>query len=224
MRRSMQEIKPVSHSLLRAAEIHLTGMLVRLVPASVGTKALTFLSLLSSILVFLSYYFAAQNRLLLFSSSFFILTQWAFDCLDGTVGRLRKEGFVAWGFYMDHLFDYFFMLSIVIGLYFFFRALASEFMVLVALLSSFMVASFLFHDAYHERDFRISFLGFSPIEFRLIALIINLLLFIFPHGMDFIVTNFLPYFDALLFIFLVIFVCMNQKKLEDLDVLQKRRR
>ena len=37
------------------------------------------------------------------------------DHYDGKIGKYRNTGLVRWGYYMDHLLDYFFLASVIIG-------------------------------------------------------------------------------------------------------------
>lgn len=71
-----------------------------------------------------------------------VFLQWFTDTLDGALGKYRNFGTRRWGFYMDHLFDYFFLAAMVMGymfvfdvetlpLLFLFFVLAAGFMVSV---------------------------------------------------------------------------------------------
>lgn len=218
-----KEIMPLNNSPLRNLEIKLTVKLSRYVPDFIGTKALTFLSLFSSIFVFVSYYLSKSKNYFLFFASFFILGQWVFDCLDGTVGRLRGEGFARWGFYMDHLFDYFFMASIISGLYFLFPRQRPQILLLFFIGSYFMISFFLMHDVTNDKEpnFKISFLGISPIEFRLFIIVFNALLYFAKSYIEYLISNYLIHFNLLLFVFLITSIFLNQKKLHDIDVSAK---
>jgi hypothetical protein len=41
--------------------------------------------------------------------------QYVTDHYDGKIGKYRNTGLVRWGYYMDHLLDYVFLCSIIIG-------------------------------------------------------------------------------------------------------------
>jgi phosphatidylglycerophosphate synthase len=58
---------------------------------------------------------ARDNRVWLHAMSVMVFGQWLTDSLDGSLGKLRKQGLVKWGFYMDHLLDFLFAGSIVIA-------------------------------------------------------------------------------------------------------------
>lgn len=216
-----KEIRPLNNSFLRTWEIRITEKLCNFVPPFVGTKILTFLSLASSIMILLSYYLAVKMRFFLFFCSFFVITQWIFDCLDGTIGRLRKEGFAGWGFYMDHLFDYFFMSAVIFG--FWFLLPHPQVFVLFFLSSSFMVAFFLMHGATKDKKhiFETSFGRLSPIEFRLLIIFLNIFFYFFEAVMRPFVCSYLFYFNIILFIMLIAVIYSCQKRLSAQDIAEK---
>lgn len=215
-----KDIKFANNSFLSPIELRITKKLCKLVPISVGTKALTFLSLGSSLLILSSYILAGKILISLFAASFFIIMQWIFDCLDGEIGRSRKEGFVRWGFYMDHLFDYFFMASIVFGFWFLFPGLKLQILILFFLFTSFMVNFFLFYSTMKDKEpgLAVSFGRFSPIEFRLLVILFNTLLYFFEGNVRHFVDTYLSYFNIILFMMLIIVVYSCQKTLNKHDV------
>lgn len=210
-----------NESILRPIEIKITHYLCNFVPKWCGTKQLTFLSFFSSILVFISYYLASLNPLFLFLASFGIMLQWIFDCLDGTIGRMRNQGFVKWGYYMDHFFDYFFMSSIFLGWMFVFPE--SKFWTLVIFFtsSSIMFSFMIMHDVLKntQKDLETSFNKFSPIEFRLTIIFINFFIF-FETGYN-LFDKYLPIMSFFLVFVLVNMINFNQKRLHKIDLSYK---
>jgi len=97
------------------------------------------------------------------------------DHLDGKLGKYRNTGLRKWGFYMDHLFDYAFLCSILVG-YSFLIPTRSVFslMLVLCVFSAFMFHTFLMLAATDE--FRVSFSRFGPTELRLALIIINTLI------------------------------------------------
>jgi phosphatidylglycerophosphate synthase len=219
-----KEIKLGNGSFLVGMERRLTTFLCRFVPASIGTKHLTMLSLFCALLIPLGYYLSAKKPAFLFLASFFILMQWIFDCLDGAIGRLRKEGFVRWGFYMDHLFDYFFMSAIVMGFWCLFPELKFQIFVMFFLFSSFMVNFFLLYASIKDREpnLTVSFWHFSPIEFRLLVIILNAMLYFFEGTTRHLIYKYLASFNICLLVILVMVIFLCQKKLNDYDVDEKK--
>ena len=211
-------------SFLRGLEKRLIEKLCGFIPPFIGTKILTSLSLGSSLLILLSYYLSNKISAFLFVASFFIIMQWIFDCLDGEIGRLRREGLVRWGFYMDHLFDYFFMFSIIFGFWFIFPHAKLQILFLFFLFSAFMVNFFLLYSVLRDKEpnFTISFGWFSPIEFRLLFILFNSLFYFFESGMKYFIYRYLSYFNIFLFVMLIIVIYSCQKKLSKYDILEKQ--
>src|SRR5919106_710644 len=87
----------------------------------------------------------------------------------------RAKGLVRWGYYMDHLLDYLFLCSVIIG-YSFILPERSRFQILImlAIFAGYEVSTFL---AFAATDrLKISYLKFGPTEFRLALIVINALL------------------------------------------------
>jgi phosphatidylglycerophosphate synthase len=111
----------------------------------------------------------------LWGVSAMIALQYVTDHYDGKVGKYRGTGLVRWGYYMDHLLDYFFLCSVIIG-YAFILPERSRYQILImlAIFSGYEVSTFL---AFAATDrFKISYFRFGPTEFRLALIVINALL------------------------------------------------
>jgi len=211
-------VKTINNSYLRHLESAVIDRLKWLVPSFIGTKILTYLSLLCSLLMLGCYAMAAGNRLYLLLACIFIMGEWIFDCLDGAIGRDRKEGYVRWGYYMDHFFDYLFAAFICLGFYLYHPQPVLELFFFTVLASAHMVSAFLFHDALGGKEgLIVTFLKFSPIEFRLSVIIFNTALFIFPDWSDIIFCFVIRTADILMAVALIIILHINQKRLSKLD-------
>ena len=165
-------------SFLSPLERKLAPLVIPRIPSWIETYHLTMLTLLWSLLVMVFSFLAARNIRWLWMVSFVIALQWATDHYDGKVGKYRNTGLVRWGYYMDHLLDYFFLCSILIG-YSFILPESSRFQLLLmlALFAGYDFSTFL---AFAATDrLKISFLKFGPTEFRLALIIINGLLISF---------------------------------------------
>ena len=133
------------------------------------------MTLVWSSLILLFSYWAARDLRWLWGVSAMIAMQYVTDHYDGKVGKYRGTGLVRWGYYMDHLLDYFFLCSVIIG-YGFILPERSRYQVLIllAICSAYEVSTFL---AFATTDqFKISYLKLGPTEFRLALIIINALL------------------------------------------------
>src|SRR5207253_8933684 len=131
---------------------------------------LTMLTLVWSFMIIVFSFLAAKNIRWLWLVSLMIFLQWVTDHYDGKVGKYRNTGLVRWGYYMDHLLDYVFLCSVIIGYAFILPERSRlQVLILLAICSAYEVSTFL---AFATTDrFKISYLKLGPTEFRL-ALII----------------------------------------------------
>jgi phosphatidylglycerophosphate synthase len=214
-------MKPFSVSILSKWEYWLKDQLARRIPLFFSSRKLTFLSLVAAFLAFLSYYLAKHHLWFIWLASFFILAQWVTDTLDGEVGRHRKEGFIKWGLYVDHFFDFIFFTSIVFGLYFvtgqseFF----DYFLVIFALGSAFFVHAYLYASA--TGTLEVSAMGISGTELRFLVIMLNTVIFFFGRK---ILENQWLYIAiiAILFIVLVFIFIRSQHNLAKIDMQIKK--
>jgi phosphatidylglycerophosphate synthase len=161
-----------SVSLLSRWERPVMASVLRRVPRSVGSHHLTLLTLLWSVLVFAASALATRDRLWLNAVSALIALQYTTDAIDGKLGAVRGQGLVRWGFYMDHLLDYVFLCSILLG---YARLVPPSFQwmmtAVLAVAGAFMVSSFL--ACCVDGELGISFLRLGPIEIRIVFIAIN---------------------------------------------------
>ena len=208
-----------SASLLSPLERRLGRAVLPRIPACLETYHLTCLTLLWSALVLVFSWLAASDTRMLWGVSLMIFLQWATDHFDGKVGKLRGTGLVRWGFYMDHLLDYVFLCSILVGYALFLPERATlHVLCLLAVFGGFMVNSFL--DLSARGKFRISYLKFGPTEFRLALVVLNALV---VYAGTRRVVKVLPFVAAGALAFLCVLVYRTQKKIWRLDMEAKRR-
>ncbi len=162
-------------SFLHHAEVALKEKLVPCVPNGIETYHLTFTTIIWSILVILFSWLACYNRNWMWGTSLCIAAQYLTDLLDGEIGRRRDTGLIKWGFYMDHLLDYVFLCSMLIGYSLLMPDNLKYLMFFVmAVFGAFMVNSFLQFAA--TNTFRIAYWGIGPTEIRLGLIIVNTLI------------------------------------------------
>lgn len=80
-----------------------------------------------------------------------------------------------------------------------------------------MVSFFLMHDAANEPEFKISFCGFSPIEFRLLVIVFNGLLYFNTRLVKAFVSKYFLFVNLVLSFFLIIIIYSHQKQLDKND-------
>jgi len=160
-------------SLLGPIERKFIDWAVPKIPRPIMTQHLTMLTLAWSVGTVLFGWLAADHRAWLHGMSVMVFLQWLTDSLDGSLGKYRKQGLVKWGFYMDHLLDFVFAGSIVIGYSFLVEAEWLQFLFLVLLLvtGATMAVSFLSFAATNR--FQIAYYGIGPTEIRIGYIALN---------------------------------------------------
>ncbi|MFA6161386.1 MAG: CDP-alcohol phosphatidyltransferase family protein [Patescibacteria group bacterium] len=210
--------KKVGQSLLTPWEMRLVAWAVPKVPLFIRTYHLTLATIPISLGIVIFSYMARFDINWLWLVSLLIAAQWVTDGLDGAVGRAREEGFIKWGYYMDHFLDYIFLCAILIGYMLLIpdRFKDVHFFVL-AIFGAFMVNSYLAFAA--SNKFRIAYLGIGPTEIRLVFIFINTLIILF--GRTYMVAA-LPYVLIFSFFGLCVVVYKTQKEIWDMDMAVKR--
>jgi phosphatidylglycerophosphate synthase len=205
-------------SFLSPLERRLAPIVVPRVPRWVETQHLTMLTLLWSLLILLFSFLAAGNLRWLWLVSLMISLQYVTDFIDGKVGKYRNTGLVRWGYYMDHLLDYFFLCSVILG-YAFILPERSRFqlLLLLALFAAYDFSTFLAFSATDK--LKISYLKFGPTEFRLALIVINALLINF--GTKHMIGG-LKWVNAGAAVGLCFMIYTTQKKIWQLDMESRR--
>lgn len=190
------------------------------VPRRIETYHLTLATLPISLLVIVFSFLAKLHIQWLWAVSAMIALQWLTDCLDGEVGRMRDTGLVRWGYFMDHLLDYFFVASMMIG-YMILLPDGSKwlFFFVFAMAAGYLVNSYLFMAAANRH--RISYFGVGPTEVRALIIIVNGVLATVGRGY---MAASLPYVIGVFFLGLVTVIVREQRKLWALDMQEKAER
>jgi phosphatidylglycerophosphate synthase len=153
-------------------ERRLTAFILPRIPRWLETHHLTLLTPAWSIGIALFGYLAAGNLRWLLMTNLMIVLHYFTDHFDGKLGKYRNTGLRKWGFYMDHLFDYGFLCSILIGYSFLIpQNSVLSMMLVLCVFSAFMFHTFLMLAATGE--FRVSLSRFGPTELRIALIIIN---------------------------------------------------
>lgn len=144
-------------------------------PAWVTPDILTWIGIGASVLIFVSYCLTniSPNYLWLANLGFFL--NWFGDSLDGTLARYRKIERPRYGFLIDHWIDAISTLLIFLGL-----GLSPYVNLLVAslaVISYLLVSIMVYLITYVTGIFTITNAYIGPTEIRLLAVIINIIIF-----------------------------------------------
>src|SRR6185503_15231465 len=203
-----------NNSFLTPFERRLAPAVLPRIPSWLETYHLTMLTLLWSGLILLFSYWAATDLRWLWGVSAMVFMQYVTDHYDGKVGKYRGTGLVRWGYYMDHLLDYVFLCSVLIGYAFILPERSRlQLMLMLALFAAYDFSTFLAFSALQE--LKISHLKFGPTEFRLALIIINGLLISF--GTRYMISG-LKWVNAGAVVGLVFLIYGTQKRIWKLDM------
>jgi len=97
-----------NNSFLTPLERRLAPIVLPRIPDWLETYHLTLMTLLWSAMILVFSYMARNDLHWLWLVSVCIFLQYVTDHYDGKVGKYRNTGLARWGYYMDHLLDYFF--------------------------------------------------------------------------------------------------------------------
>ncbi|MCE5339793.1 MAG: hypothetical protein LLF92_01520 [Planctomycetaceae bacterium] len=207
-------------TFLAAAERKFIDRNVAKIPKGIETYHLTLTTLLWSAGMIVFGYLAKNNLHWLWLLSLMLFLQWFTDGFDGAIGRYRDTGLLKWGFFMDHLLDFVFMVCIFIGYSFLLTGFPRDIIfLLIGVFGTFMVSSFLSFGATGE--FKITYLGTGPTEIRIWFIVLNTVLIF--CGTKWIEKLMLPILIiSLLVLFVVIF--RTQKYIWQIDMQDKANR
>ena len=204
-------------SFLTPLERRLAVRVLPRIPSWLETYHLTMLTLVWSGFILFFSYLAARDLRWLWGVSAMVAMQYVTDHYDGKIGKYRGTGLVRWGYYMDHLLDYVFLCSVIVG-YSFILPERSRFQILImlAIFAAYEVSTFL---AFAATDrLKISYLKFGPTEFRLALIVINGLLVQFGTRQ---MVNGLKYVNIGAAVGLVLMVYKTHKLIWELDMKHK---
>lgn len=215
-----QTVKVISHnsstSIMTFMDRWIQTRVVQLLPSWCSTRLLTMMTLPISVLIVVLCGKARETVEWLWGINILIAMQYVTDTLDGAVGRARNEGYVRWGYYMDHLLDYVFLCSLVFGYSLLVPEKASWFVGIAAVFAGFMVNTFLLVAASDE--FKIAFYGIGPTECRMMFIAVNTI--VATRGTSCIGSG-LHWVAAISSILLVLFVFNCQRRLARIDISAK---
>jgi phosphatidylglycerophosphate synthase len=175
------------------------------------------MTLVWSSMILLFSYLASRDLRWLWMVSLMVFMQYVTDHYDGKIGKYRNTGLVRWGYYMDHLLDYVFLCSIIIG-YAFILPEKSRYQILImlAIFAGYEVTTFLGFAATDRLN--ISFLKLGPTEFRLAVIVINALLVAYGTRK---MVNGLKYVNIGAVIVLAVIVFKTHRVVWEMDMKEK---
>ena len=166
-----EQSKRIQTSVLNALEKKILIWLAERQPKWITSDVLTFIGVIGSIVVAIGYALSNYNVswLWLATAGFFI--NWYGDSLDGTLARVRNTQRPIYGFYLDHCVDGITMTIMCVG-----AGLSQMLNLSIAmgvLVVYLLLSISVYINAHLKGEFKLTFAGMGPTEFRLIMMIIN---------------------------------------------------
>ena len=174
-----KQAKRIQTSFLNAGERKLLIWLAERQPRWVTSDFLTWIGVFGSFLIMLGYILSNFHYHWLWLSTFGLFVNWYGDSLDGTLARVRKTQRPIYGYYLDHTVDGIneTMMFLGIGLSPFLNLYSAMAMLIVYLQLTLNVSM----NAHLKSEFKLTYAGLGPTEFRIVVMILNtLLIFIEP--------------------------------------------
>ncbi len=166
-----EQSKRIQTSILNAGEKKILIWLAERQPKWMTSDMLTAIGVLGSVIVALGYALSNYNISWLWLATFGFFVNWYGDSLDGTLARVRKTQRPIYGFYLDHCIDGVTMAIMCVGAglsQMLNLGIAMSVLVLYLLLS---ISVYI--NAHLKGEFKLTFAGLGPTEFRLIMMIVN---------------------------------------------------
>lgn len=140
---------------------------------------LTAIGTFGALVIFTGYVLTHSHKGYLWLASFGFLINWFGDSLDGTLARYREIERPKYGYFVDHTVDSFNEMIIILGLG---LSLYMRFEIAALILIGYLLMSiFVFISTSVTGEFRISYGMLGPTEVRVIAVILNTLIFFFGN-------------------------------------------
>lgn len=168
-----EQSKRIQTSVLNAAEKKVLVWLAERQPRWVTSDMLTGIGVVGSLVVALGYFLSNYSVGWLWLASLGFVINWYGDSLDGTLARVRKTQRPIYGFYLDHNIDGITMAIMCVG------AGLSDLLnlyIAMAVLAVYLLLSIsVYINAHLKGEFKLTYAGMGPTEFRLIMIVVNTL-------------------------------------------------
>lgn len=175
-----EQSKRIQTSVLNGVEKKVLVWLAERQPRRMTSDILTGIGVVGAVVVALGYFLSNYRIEWLWLASLGFVINWYGDSLDGTLARVRKTQRPIYGFYLDHNIDGVTMAIMCVG------AGLSDMLnlyIAMAVLAVYLLLSIsVYINAHLKGEFKLTYAGMGPTEFRLIMIVVNTL-FIFANSL-----------------------------------------
>ncbi|MBQ4305516.1 MAG: CDP-alcohol phosphatidyltransferase family protein [Bacteroidales bacterium] len=174
-----EQSKRIQTSILNGVERKVLVWLAERQPRWVVSDTLTFVGFLGSVIIALGYILTNLDYRWLWLASLGFVINWYGDSLDGSVARVRKTQRPVYGFYIDHTMDVINEIFMLVGVG---LSVLMRFDIAMLILVMYLALTInVDTNAHLKNEFKLTYGGFGPTEFRILVIIVNtLFIFIRP--------------------------------------------
>ena len=166
-----EQSKRIQTSILNSLEKKVLIWLAERQPKWMTSDMLTYIGTVGAIIIAIGYILSNRNINYLWLSTLGFLINWYGDSLDGTLARVRNTQRPVYGYYIDHTVDAINEVVIFMGIGL--SGLMHLEFSLMALVAYFLITINVSINAHLKKEFKLTYAGLGPTEFRLIMIIIN---------------------------------------------------
>jgi CDP-alcohol phosphatidyltransferase. len=164
----------VQTSFLNGVEKKALVWLANHQPSWVTSDFLSFIGFVGSLVIAAGYILAAVHPAFLWLASLGFVINWYGDSLDGTLARVRNKQRPVYGFYLDHTLDCINELIMFVGLGL--SPLMDLRIALLIFVGYLLLTVNVSVNAHLKGEFKLTYGKLGPTEFRIIAIIANILM------------------------------------------------
>ncbi|MCR5276520.1 MAG: CDP-alcohol phosphatidyltransferase family protein [Bacteroidales bacterium] len=169
----------IQTSILNGPEKKVLVWLAKRQPKWVNSDMLTWIGMIGAILIAAGYSLSTLDYRWIWLSSLGLFVNWYGDSLDGTLARVRNTPRPIYGYYIDHTVDGFNETLMFLGLGL--SPYLNLYLALAMLVAYLQLTLNVSMNAHLRSEFRLTYAGLGPTEFRVAAVILNtLLIFVKP--------------------------------------------
>jgi phosphatidylglycerophosphate synthase len=174
-----QQANRIQTSILNGIERKALVWMAERMPAWVTSDHLTFVGFIGACVVATGYALSNLNLNWLWLSCLGFVINWFGDSLDGSIARVRGTQRKTYGFFIDHNVDVINETIMFVGVGT--SPLVNMTFMMGVLVAYLMLSVYVYIDCHLKGEMRLTYGGFGPTEFRILAILVNTLFIIFPQ-------------------------------------------
>lgn len=161
----------IQTSVLNGVEKKALVWLAKRQPKWMTSDILTYIGIFGAFVVMVGYALSNMNIMWLWLASAGFLINWYGDSLDGTLARVRHTQRPVYGFFLDHSVDGITITMMCVGAGL--SNMLSLPLAMAVLVVYLLLSIVVYINAHLKNEFKLTYGGMGPTEFRVIMIIIN---------------------------------------------------